>query len=231
MNTASAVQFERDGFVVAEGVYSAAEMHEWKRRIVERMAGAGWDKEPSGVKVWMADDLDPFFREKLTDARIASILDGIVGPSIEFLSVKPVFKNHTVRFGSPWHHDWAYWEGSHKVSVWIALDKATPTNGCLKMIPGSHKERVDTIVANEAIGFGHRVDEEAVARRPVRVLQASPGDAVIFHDLTLHASFPNTDGLDRWSFIATYRDGSIPDTSTVWARSLPVRGRPVAGTG
>ena len=140
--------------------------------------------------MWMVEDRDSFFKEKLTDPRIASILKGIIGPNIEFLSVKPVFKDKPVTFGSPWHHDWAYWQGSHKVSIWIALDKATPSNGSLKMIPGSHKTHTETDVKNEAIGFQNRIDDRDVSEQPITVLEASPGDAIIFHDLTLHASFP-----------------------------------------
>ena len=220
MEQSNDFQFERDGFTIAKNLYTVQEMNDWKQRIKEKMIAEGWDKEPSGVKMWMVEDLDSFFKEKLTDPRIASILEGIIGPNIEFLSVKPVFKNNTVAFGSPWHHDWAYWQGSHKVSIWIALDKATPSNGYLKMIPGSHKTHTEMDVKNEAIGFQNRIDDRDVSEQPITVLEASPGDAIIFHDLTLHASFPNRDGLDRWSFIATYRSGSIPDTSTVWTQSL-----------
>lgn len=35
----------------------------------------------------MVEDLNSLFKEKLTDPRIASIREGIIGPNIEFLSV------------------------------------------------------------------------------------------------------------------------------------------------
>ena len=43
----------------------------------------------------------------------------------------------------PWHQDHAYFNlpmGTCIVSVWIALDEATPENGCMHVIPGSHRE-------------------------------------------------------------------------------------------
>ena len=217
-----ALDFERDGFVVVKGLYTPQEMNAWKQRVLDCIDHEGGQNDPSGVRVWMADHLDPFFRNALTDSRIASILKNLVGPSIEFLSVKPVFKNHSVTFGSPWHHDWAYWEGSHKLSIWIALDKARRSNGCLKMIPGSHKTCVQMKSVSETTGFANRIDDKDIDPNSVRVLEADQGDVVVFHDLTLHASFPNSDGLDRWAFIATYRDGSTPDESTVWTHSLLV---------
>ena len=92
------------------------------------------------------------------------------------------------------------------------------------MVPGSHKTCAQMQSVSDAIGFGNRIDEKDIDEKSVRILEADQGDVVIFHDLTLHASFPNTDGQDRWAFIATYRNGSEPDTSTVWADSLLVQG-------
>jgi hypothetical protein len=44
---------------------------------------------------------------------------------------------------TPWHQDGDYYpiEPLETVSVWIAIDDATPENGCLRYMPGSHKER------------------------------------------------------------------------------------------
>jgi ectoine hydroxylase-related dioxygenase (phytanoyl-CoA dioxygenase family) len=44
---------------------------------------------------------------------------------------------------TPWHQDHAYFnlpEGTPVVGVWIALDDATPENGCMHFIPGGHRE-------------------------------------------------------------------------------------------
>ena len=43
----------------------------------------------------------------------------------------------------PWHQDNAYFHlvpGTPIVGVWIALDEATLDNGCMRVIPGSHRE-------------------------------------------------------------------------------------------
>jgi phytanoyl-CoA hydroxylase len=43
----------------------------------------------------------------------------------------------------PWHQDNAYFHlvpGTPIVGVWIALDDATLDNGCMRVIPGSHRE-------------------------------------------------------------------------------------------
>ena len=222
MTDSRAKQFERDGYIVVKGLYSVQEIEEWKERILTIMKKRGEEDTPSGVSVWMVEDLDPYFKEKMSDPGVVDVLRELIGPDIEFLSVKPVFKNNTTVFDSPWHQDWAYWEGSHKLSVWIALDKATRTNGCLKIIPGSHKIFLETKSVNDETGFNRRTHEASLEGLPVEVLEVDPGDSVFFHDLIAHASFPNTDGSDRWSFISTYRDGSVQDDSTVWKTSIIV---------
>lgn len=222
MDAALASQFARDGYVVLERLFDAEAMADWKRRIIEQLREGGWNNDPSGVRVWMVDAMGAFFREQLTCNAIAEVLASLWSPRSSLLSVKPVFKNSSVRFGSPWHHDWAYWGGTQKVSLWIALDDASESNGCLKMIPGSHKLRVEMERMQSEQGFAKRVPEGIIEGLPVETINVKRGDAVLFNDLVLHASHPNASGDDRWSFIATYRDDRLPDTSTVWHDALPL---------
>lgn len=214
--------FARDGFVILRSLYSQEEMQYWKKRIIENLKAEGWNESPSGVKVWMIKDLDPFFLEALSGPKLVEPVKAVLGEAVEFLSVKPVYKDGKTTFGSPWHQDWWYWHGSHKVSIWIALDRATPANGCLKMIPGSHREILKRDSAGEEQGFAKRIDESKIPSGQAVTLEVEPGDAVLFHDLTLHASHPNTNGTDRWSFIATYRQAGVPDDSTVWKEAVSV---------
>ncbi len=222
--------FNRDGLYIAKGLYPAEEILDWKTRIVAILeAGGHISTEPTstGVHVFMADVLDPFFRERMKDDCVVSVLNRIIGPNVEFLSVKSVYKNKFTRFGSPWHQDWYYWKGANKISVWIALDDAAPENGCLKMIAGSHLKRFKVKQVRAQNGFGWRIGNEEIAGLPETTLAVRRGDAVFFHDQTLHSSFPNTTGADRWSFISTYRDGSERDESTVWKRPMVVTGESV----
>ncbi|HLV79867.1 MAG TPA: phytanoyl-CoA dioxygenase family protein [Chthonomonadaceae bacterium] len=219
--------FEADGFVVVANLFTEPEVAQMKaeiRRILEdaraQAVAAGHsasDVARDGVFVGLAAS-SPFFRRLAQDARLLDPLEAILGPDLEFLSDKVVFKSAGVDYGSPWHQDWPYWEGAHKISIWVALDAATPENGCLKMLPGSHKHVAThdgTPLPGE--GFGHRLRSDAVDESRAAILPAVPGDAIYFHDLTLHASFPNTTGQDRWAFITTYRSAAEPDLDYGWA--------------
>ena len=226
----AAEAFNRDGFLIAKGLYSPEEMRDWKTRIIDILEAGGrisTDPTATGVHVFMPETLDPFFRDRMKDDCVVSILNRIIGPNVEFLSVKSVYKNKFTRFGSPWHQDWYYWKGANKISVWIALDDATPENGCLKMIGGSHFNRFKVKQVRGENGFAWRIENEEFADRPETTLAVNRGDAVFFHDQTLHSSYPNTTGADRWSFISTYRDGSVRDESAVWDRPMVVSGESV----
>lgn len=221
--------FNRDGFVVVKQHYSRPTMLDWKQRIVQLLEEHGGAASNStGVHVWMADGLDAFFREQMRDRMVIALLQQILGPDIEFLSAKTVYKNSTTTFGSPWHQDWHYWRGTNKVSIWIALDDATPENGCLKMIPASHHKlfEVEREHPHET-GFNWRIGNEEFADLPEVTVAADCGDIIFFHDQTLHSSHANTSGADRWSLISTYRDASVHDDSTVWQHPMLVSGQSV----
>ena len=212
--------YRRDGFVVAKGLYAPDTMLRWKRIMSELIAAE--PRNTTGVRVWMADAMHPELRDAMKDDRVTPILHQLVGPAVEFLSAKAVFKNAATSFASPWHQDWFYWEGATKVSVWIALDDATVANGCLKFVPGSHKQVFARRTVKESVGFDHRITDEDLADWPQVTVAAARGDAVFFHDLAVHSSHPNTAGTDRWSLISTYRDASVPDPSKVWKTSMPL---------
>lgn len=219
--------YDRDGYVCVRGLYTEAEAAAWKQDVVARLQAAGCIDDPSGVYVWMSDTLDDYELQRMRDDRVVNVLKQIIGGNVEFLSVKAVFKNASATFNSPWHQDWHYWGGATKMSAWIALDDATPENGCLQVMPGSHKEVRKMGAAPEGDAFAHQTSEENLPDLPIITLEAKRGDAIFFHDLLMHSSHPNTSGRDRWAFISTYRDASVKDTSDLWKSSVVVSGATV----
>jgi len=227
LTAAQIEQYQRDGYVVVQNLFDEAAVSKWKAILKARMAEEGKLDEPSGVRVWMADSMDPYTRDSVQDAKVVAILQQLLGPNVEFLSVKAVFKNAQTTFNSPWHQDWFYWQGSNKISIWIALDDATPENGCLRLVPGSQHQVFNMATVEDVHGFNRRVTDEDLQGWPIETLPVRRGDAVFFHDLALHGSCPNTSGKERWSAIATYRDASQKDDSTVWSTAVVLSGQSV----
>lgn len=229
LSEADVAQYQRDGFVVVHNVFSEQEAMQWKDALKARVAELNKLDEPSGVCVLMPEMMDMYTSDKVQDAKVVGILEQLIGPNVEFLSVKAVFKNAKTNFNSPWHQDWAYWQGANKISIWIALDDADPDNGCMLMAPGSHSQLADMQIVDATTGFNRRVSEDALQGLEIRTLPVRRGDAIFFHDLTLHASCQNSSGRERWCAIATYRDASQKDSSTVWQTSIVLSGESVNG--
>ncbi len=213
--------FEKNGYLMVESLFSEEEMAACKtaaKELVENRSGS------TGVHVWMCDTIPPLFEAVSCDPRLISVLRRLIGPRIEFLSAKPVFKSPKVHFASPWHQDQAYWGGVTKYSVWIALEDATPENGCLRVIPGSHRRIRNHASVQDIRGFSNRISDEDLADEPKMDVKMRCGDVLVFHDRLLHSSHPNRSGRDRWSFIPTYRNADVADTSTVWTSAKLIDG-------
>lgn len=227
LSDAQIAEYHRNGYIVVQNLLDERTAQEWKEILKTRLVEEGKLDEPSGVRVWMPEMLDPYTRARVLDGHVAAILQQLIGPNVEFLSVKAVFKNAKTSFNSPWHQDWFYWQGTNKISVWIALDDATPENGCLRLVPGSHHEVFAMAEVEDGHGFNRRVTDESLQGLPIETVPVRRGGAVFFHDLALHGSCPNLNGAERWSAIATYRDASQKDDSTVWRTAVVMSGQSV----
>lgn len=246
-----AAAFERDGFLVVPGLFEPAEMRAVKEEIAAileaaRREAAGRGEPPEsavrgGVFVGLsAASLGARCRALARDPRLLDILAAVYARNIEFLSDKVALKSDRTDFGTPWHQDWPYWHGSHKVSVWVSLDDATVANGCMKLLRGSHRAPVSHEggrPGDEA--FNQRLRPGEVDEERAVTAEVPAGGAVFFHDLTLHASHPNTARQDRWAWVGTYRDARADEPDYAWAvarevvrgsRSEPHGGVAAAGT-
>ncbi|MEZ4662297.1 MAG: phytanoyl-CoA dioxygenase family protein [Caldilineaceae bacterium] len=74
------------------------------------------------------------------------------------------------------------------INIWVALVDMTPDNGCLQMVPGSHKEGV-LDWENAGDGDSHR--KVAIDPKTFLPIRMRAGDAVAFTRLTVHGSGPN----------------------------------------
>ncbi|GGD96143.1 phytanoyl-CoA dioxygenase family protein [Paenibacillus nasutitermitis] len=211
-------QFNKDGYAVMKELFTPEDVRLLKEEAGKIVGADGAGAGHTGVYVGLAL-ASSLFRTTAAKPEMIEALKTIIGPHVIFLSDKLVFKNAAADFGSPWHQDYPYWEGSHKYSVWIALDNATPDNGCLRIVPGSHLagDLHHGGDSSDGLGFINRLREEDIDPSQIVDLPASPGDAIIFHDLLFHSSYPNVSGLDRWALISTYKDGSLEDPAYPWA--------------
>jgi ectoine hydroxylase-related dioxygenase (phytanoyl-CoA dioxygenase family) len=93
------------------------------------------------------------------------------------------------------------------LSIFVYLDDATPENGCMSMVRGSH--RLGPLPHLNAEGRFDGVCRESHhwLGQPERVVPVTPraGGISIHHGLTLHGSPPNLSGRPRRGVVFSYR--------------------------
>ncbi len=149
-----------------------------------------------------------------TNSGILDLVSQLIGPDIILWGSQVFCKPPLTGKAIPWHQDGQYWpiRPIATCSVWIALDDATPENGCMRYIPGAQ--------ANGSV-YRHRVSQrkDVVLNQEVEPSQFDEGagrDDVLragefsLHDVFLiHGSNANRSNRRRAGFVIRY----MPATS------------------
>ncbi|MDE0222360.1 MAG: phytanoyl-CoA dioxygenase family protein [Spirochaetaceae bacterium] len=147
------------------------------------------------VNIWQAS---PAFRRLLRHPRIVAEVVQLTGARElrvwhDQIQYKPPRTGGTTH----WHQDapaWPVITPDVQVTAWVALDDVDLNNGCMWMVPGSHRwGTVSLPDPGEELPATHRGHDVQAEPRPVRA-----GHVHYHHCLTWHASFPNrSDGPRR----------------------------------
>lgn len=118
------------------------------------------------------------------------------------------------------------------VAAWIAMEDATVENGCLCVIPASHKNyplqqqyiKNETATGTEFIDTPHdRTEWDLDLLEPVEVKK---GDLVLLHGEVVHASYANTSERSRHAFVLHLVDASATWSEKNWLQrpdNMPFR--------
>ena len=162
-----------------------------------RAADAAADAEHRVSKIFRLHR-DGHFRKFIESPQILRIGRSLLGPRIDCFLSQFIFKNPAA-WGQPWHQDSFYFpfDRAPQVGFWLAITEATLENGCLWVLPGSHREPIHEHVPdsrpNANVGYVEIVDCDFSLERPVTM---APGDLLVFHSHLMHRSKDNmSDGL------------------------------------
>jgi hypothetical protein len=117
-----------------------------------------------------------------------------------------------------WHQDYSYWTRTEPVghiTCFVALDDSTLENGCLHLVPGSHRWNLlpkVTLTENAEMEAIRSVmtAEQVEQFKPVP-MQLKAGEVSFHHSLTLHGSYANNSERPRRSLVLNYMK---PDTKS-----------------
>ncbi|MHB1949990.1 MAG: phytanoyl-CoA dioxygenase family protein [Acidiferrobacteraceae bacterium] len=106
-----------------------------------------------------------------------------------------------------WHQDIRYWsyERPDLVTAWLALTEERPDNGCLRLLPGSHRHELPREAFDERLFLRTEHPEARAWLGRETVAALAPGDLLLFHALTLHAAGRNLSDQPKLSLVFTYK--------------------------
>ncbi|MHA1529890.1 MAG: phytanoyl-CoA dioxygenase family protein, partial [Alphaproteobacteria bacterium] len=130
-------EYHHKGYVVPDYRLPEAELQEIRARHTALL-----QRHPEfrdNASVLLSYDLG--FLNYARDPAILDMVEQLIGPDICLWNMSFFAKPALDGKKTPWHQDGQYWpiRPLATCTVWIAIDAATPGNGCLRYIPGSHK--------------------------------------------------------------------------------------------
>jgi 2-oxoglutarate-dependent dioxygenase len=164
--------------------------------------------------------LDDAFCRILHKEALLDVTAALLGaPNVRLYHDQGLFKPPRIGDVVPWHQDNGYWrlEPPGAASCWIALDDATLENGCMWVLPGSHKAGVvDHQRAGQTIQLEAAADETRAVSVPLPA-----GSAMFHHCQTLHRTLPNETAHQRRAWVIHYMPAQT------WQRGRLLEDRPL----
>jgi phytanoyl-CoA hydroxylase len=243
--------FERNGFVIARGLASRERCERMKTVAQRHLAAEGGPLEfeaqvkypgspvsleaPGGRTVrrlLQAYARDPLFREWATSPEMSARLRQLLGPDVELSQAHHncvMTKNPAFSSATGWHQDIRYWsfQKPELVSVWLALGPEHEENGCLWLVPGSHRMEFRREQYDDDRFFRVDIDENRRILQAKVAAELDEGDVLFFHCRLLHAAGQNRTTLTKFAAVFTYHAADnhpLPDTRSA---SLPEIALPV----
>ena len=232
LTAAQAERFERDGILFPVPVLSPAETARFRADFEQVVARLGGRPVAQALGHTQA-----YFRWAYDLATHPSILDAVedvLGPDLLVWTVS-IFPKYPRDPGYiSWHQDGTYWglDSTRVVTAWVALTDSTVDNGCMRVVPGSHRRPIlphrDTYAADNRLSRGQEIEVEVEEQDAVDVVLRA-GEMSLHHVNIIHGSNPNPSDGSRIGFAPRF---TTPETRQIDGEPLTAvlaRGRDAHG--
>ena len=230
--------YREHGYLHARGVFDRDEVEEMRAAIDRILAGvAGTEHDANHVWKAVAQEAilkgfhnvqyhDAVFTRAVAQPRLVALLTQLIGPNVQLHHTKMLVKPPEKGAPFPMHQDYPYFphERHTMLAASVHLDDTDEENGCLRVVPGTHKQG-----PREAQSESHTLD---VPLEDGTALPAAAGDVVLFNYLTIHGSGLNTSMRTRRNVLFQYRDPEDPpvlrdgvEGHVDWGQGMMVAGR------
>ena len=213
--------YNTDGYLVVSGLFTQAEVDQYVQHYMDLRQQGPWPGDTAGVDIGGDDPIKRYPRmihmhrwddlslRWLIDARLRVCLAGLLGRDPYAVQTMLYFKPAGAR-GQALHQDNFYLRAQPGtcMAAWMALDPCSEDNGCMQVVPGSHRwPLLCTEKADTSISFTD-VTVPLPPGTEVRAVPMQPGDVLFFNGSLIHGSYPNnTRDRFRRALIGHYIEG------------------------
>jgi ectoine hydroxylase-related dioxygenase (phytanoyl-CoA dioxygenase family) len=208
--------YQENGYLHIKGLLSAEEAAAYRAEchgLAERTGNtdATWSSvrsaEPNPrVRLSHCHDVHFYsaaFTRLLVDPRLVRVAQGIIGPNVQLHHTKMFIKAPENGSPFPMHQDYPYFphRNHSMIAVIIHFDDAPVEKGCLRVVPGSHRQG-----PLASIGPDHHLPEDRYPIEQATALPAKAGDAIFMSYLLVHGSGVNRSQEPRTTVLLQLRD-------------------------
>ena len=208
--------YEEQGYLKFGRIFTGDEMDALRARVDAMIAALPAGKRPEEMDVPHFEN--PWLFRYLADPRVLDVIEAFIGPDIVLWSSHLIAKPGGNGRAVPWHTDGAYWHGRlnpmNVITLWLAVDESSVENGCMRVLPGSHRAMQTSIEAYQPVDkkdnvFHARIPPELINESEVVDLELAVGECH-FHDAwTVHGSNPNPSPRRRCGYTMRYMPANV----------------------
>ena len=196
-------QYHDKGFVAPIEALSQDEANEVRDEIefIEKK----WPNELEGLGRNYVHLISPIFDKVVHNSKILDAVESIIGENILACGTTLFIKNPDATGFVSFHQDAKYigLQPYNWVTVWVAVTDSNEENGCMRMWPGTHKEKIrvhkDTFNKNNLLTRGQTIQDIKITDTVPNILK--PGQLSLHHPMIVHGSGPNKSNNRRIGFV------------------------------
>ena len=162
--------------------------------------------KPALRRINNPSDISESYFQVMSDSKMVDMVADLIGVNVKFhhckINLKCPGANTTVHY----HQDFAFTPHSNDdvVTALLLLDDVTEDNGCLMVVPGSHKGKMYSLYdGKQFIGRVDDATETFLKSKQIPVV-GSAGDVCLMHTRLAHGSAPNKSAHSRGLYICVY---------------------------
>ena len=174
-----------------------------------------WPKALEGINRNYVHLISPVFNKVCLNKNILDAVESIIGKNILICGTTLFIKNPKEKGFVSFHQDAKYigLEPHNWVTVWVAITDANEKNGCMRMLPGSHKENLkhheENFDENNLLTRGQTIKNISLDKTEPVILKA--GQMSLHHPKIVHGSSLNNSDDRRIGFVIQSYIGSNVD--------------------